>query len=60
MFFDLASPFTFFVFGVIPDHRDVTVPDDLPVGTELVLQELAFDLFTTHGNFSNAVWLVVR
>ena len=59
VFFDLAFPWTFFPFGAIPSSIDVVVPD-IPIGTELVLQELAFDLFTTNGNFSNAVGLVVE
>ena len=60
LFLDLASPWSFFKFRTIPDSRDVVVPNDLPVGTKLVLQELAFDPSTANGNFSNAVSLRVE
>ena len=59
VFFDLTSPWTFFPFGFVGDSFDVVVPD-LPVGTELFLQELALDMSTAAGNFSNPVRLVIE
>ena len=50
----------FFPFAVIPDTRDITLPGDAPIGMEIWVQELAVDLFSGAGNFSNPVKLVVE
>lgn len=49
-----------FLSAVIPDTKDVKIPEDAPVGMKLILQKLAFDLFTSRGNFSNPVELTIR
>ena len=52
--------FQFFPFAVIPDTRDITLPGDTPIGMEIWVQELAVDLFSGAGNFSNPVKLVIE
>ncbi len=56
----VGAPFQFFPFAVIPDTRDITLPGDAPIGIEVWVQELAVDIFTGAGNFSNAVSLTIE
>ena len=56
----MSWPYLFFPFAVIPDVKDIEVPAGVPPGTSLVLQELAVDLYSVAGNFSNAVELTIR
>jgi len=60
LFLDVGQPFDFFPFAVIPDTKDVVVPPSLSAPMDLILQELAIDLFSKNGNFSNAVILTIE
>ena len=56
----VGTPLHFFPFAVIPDTTNLAVPGNAPVGVEVVFQELAFELFSGNGNFSNVVSLVIE
>jgi len=47
-------------FAVIPNSTIVSVPLNLAPGSRWVVQELAGNLFTRNGNFSNAVELTIE
>ncbi len=57
---DLALPWTFVSFAVIPDTKVLTIPTNLPAPVDLVVQELAIKPGPTPGNFSNAVELSIE
>ena len=55
IFFSLASPWLIVPLGTLPDSTSFVVASNVPVGTIVFLQDLAFDPPSSGGNLSNAV-----
>ena len=59
LFLSFASPWILIPWGTIPSTKNVTVPATVPPSTLVVIQELAIDRTTGHGNFSNPAEVLI-
>jgi hypothetical protein len=57
LFLDLSQPWRLLPWGMIPNQRTVTLPEDFPAGASVIMQVLGLDTVAGVGNFSNGVTL---